>query len=196
MVQSTRLDCTLGSAGGARKALQLALNHASTRNAFGQTLIDQPLMRNLLTDLCVSAEAHTLTAMYMAVAFDKCYSSHPFSPSNNNIDCISNSGSHSINAHDMNANANADAQELFRIGVTVSKYFVTKALPHFSYECMEVFGGNGFVEDFPIAKLFRQSPLNAIWEGSGNVNYLSVIYSCFQLLIFIFCVCIYLGNCT
>jgi len=49
MVQSTRLDCVLGSAGGMRKGLHLALNHASYRSAFGKVLISQPLMMNLLT---------------------------------------------------------------------------------------------------------------------------------------------------
>jgi len=60
-------------------------------------------------------------------------------------------------------------REVFRVGVSVSKYFVTKRLPALSFECLEVFGGNGFVEDFPMARLFRHSPLNSIWEGSGNV---------------------------
>lgn len=45
----------------------------------------------------------------------------------------------------------------------------------FVYECMESLGGNGYVEDFPMAKLFRQSPLNAIWEGSGNVIALDIL---------------------
>ena len=71
----------------------------------------------------------------------------------------------------------ADEQEknTFRIGVTVSKYFVTKRSPAFVYECMETMGGNGFVEDFPMAKLFRHSPLNSIWEGSGNVIALDIL---------------------
>jgi putative acyl-CoA dehydrogenase len=70
---------------------------------------------------------------------------------------------------------NEQEKELFRIGVSVSKYYVTKRLPNFSYECMETFGGNGFVEDFPVARLFRQSPLNSIWEGSGNVMALDIL---------------------
>eukprot|EP01033_Poteriospumella_lacustris_P003077 gene3077-2254_t len=154
MVQATRLDCTLGSAGGARRALQVALNHAASRKAFGKTLIEQPLMQNVLTDLAVEAEAATWTAMRMAMAFDATYNNHP-----GLVQCSSAE----------------EAQELFRIGVTVSKYQVTKRLPQFTYECMEQMGGNGFVEDFPMAKLFRHSPLNAIWEGSGNVIALDLL---------------------
>lgn len=65
--------------------------------------------------------------------------------------------------------------EVFRVGVAVTKYFTTKRLPQFTYECMEAMGGNGYVEDFPMANLFRQSPLNSIWEGSGNIIALDVL---------------------
>lgn len=83
----------------------------NTRSAFGKPLIQQPLMQNLLTDLCVEAEAHTLTAMHMAAAFDKYYS---------------------------DPKCSEEDKDLFRIGVSVSKYFVTKRLPLFTYECLEV----------------------------------------------------------
>ena len=109
-------------------------------------------MRNLLADLCVESEAHTMNAMYMARAFDRYYTAS------------------SSPAEDIETE-----KELFRIGVSVSKYFVTKRLPGFVYECMEALGGNGYVEDFPMARLFRQSPLNAIWEGSGNVIALDIL---------------------
>lgn len=147
MVQCTRLDCTLGGAGGARRALMLALNHTDTRSAFGKKLSAQPLMKNVLTDLCIEAEAHTLTAMRMAAAFDRYEKS----------------------------DSSENERNLFRVGVSVSKYYVTKRQANFAYECMETFGGNGFTEDFQMAKLFRHSPLNSIWEGSGNVIVLDVL---------------------
>lgn len=93
------------------------------RKAFGHSLLTQPLMRNLLTDLCVESEAHTFNALYMARAFDRYYTA-----------------------------SDEGERELFRIGVSVSKYYVTKRLPGFVYECMEAMGGNGYVEDFPMAK--------------------------------------------
>ena len=107
-------------------------------------------MVNVLADLCVEAEAHTLTAMRIADAYDK---------------------------YNRPGNTGGNDQELdfFRVGVSIAKYYVCKRQPAFTYECLEIFGGNGFVEDFPVAKLFRQSPLNSIWEGSGNVIALDIL---------------------
>lgn len=152
MVQATRLDCTLGSAGTMRKSLQVAINHAATRSAFGAHLLQQPLMLSLLADLAVEAEAATLTALYMSSIYDDCYNGSTSTPQQKQ-----------------------HAQELFRIAVTVAKYHVTKRLPQFTYECMEALGGNGYTEDWPMARLYRQAPLNAIWEGSGNVIALDLL---------------------
>ena len=71
MVNLTRLDCTLGSATSMRTGLTRAIHHAQHRKAFGAYLIDQPLMRNVLADLAVEAEAATIVAMRMAGATDK-----------------------------------------------------------------------------------------------------------------------------
>src|SRR5439155_17778352 len=62
MVNHTRLDCVLGSAAGIRKAVAEATHHAAHRTAFGRRLIDQPLMENVLADLCLESEAATLLA--------------------------------------------------------------------------------------------------------------------------------------
>ena len=146
MVQLTRLDCCIGAAGGMRRALQVALNHTSTRSAFGAPLAQQPLMEQLLAELCAEAEAHTLSTMRLAQAY----------------------------GNSMAAKEGSES-ELFRAGVAVMKYYSTKAVPHFTYECLEALGGNGFTEDYPLARLFRHSPLNSIWEGSGNVMALDVL---------------------
>src|SRR5205085_9647639 len=55
------------------------------------------------------------------------------------------------------------------------KYWVCKTAPAFIYEAMECLGGNGYVEDLPLARLYREAPVNAIWEGSGNVMCLDVL---------------------
>mmetsp|Transcript_26721 Transcript_26721/g.44666 ORF Transcript_26721/g.44666 Transcript_26721/m.44666 type:complete len:685 (+) Transcript_26721:53-2107(+) len=185
MVQSTRLDCCLGSAGTARRALQIALNHTNTRQAFGKKLIDQPLMRNVLTDLCVEAEAHTVAAMRMASAFDAYYNKQkPAATGMAAVDISSDSSSSSSSSTGATAAGGAggggsveieNERAFFRIAVSVCKYFTTKRLPGFVYECMESLGGNGYVEDFPMARLYRQAPLNAIWEGSGNVIALDIL---------------------
>lgn len=64
-----------------------------------------------------------------------------------------------------------------RLAVAVSKYWLTKRCPGFVYECMECLGGGGYVEESPMPRLFRESPLNAIWEGSGNVIALDILRS-------------------
>ena len=153
-------------------------------------------MRNLLVDLCIEAEGHTCTAMFMAKAADDYYSTSL---------SLDHNGSYSSSSSSSSSEGD-QRRELFRVGVSVSKYFVTKRLPGFIYECMEVLGrwmdgwmgvkplvhtiiyhnynctwhpvtvgGNGYVEDFPMARLYRQSPLNAIWEGSSNVIALDIL---------------------
>ena len=62
-----------------------------------------------------------------------------------------------------------------RLSVALGKFWITKRTPQFVYECLECLGGGGYVEDGPMARYFRESPLNAIWEGSGNVIALDIL---------------------
>jgi putative acyl-CoA dehydrogenase len=62
-----------------------------------------------------------------------------------------------------------------RLGLAVGKYWVCKRGPAVAVEALECLGGNGYVEDFPMARVYREAPLNSIWEGSGNVNALDVL---------------------
>jgi putative acyl-CoA dehydrogenase len=145
MVNLTRLDCTLGSATSMRSGLTRAVHHAQHRKAFGEYLIDQPLMRNVLADLAVEAEAATMVAMRMAGATDKAI--------------------------------RGDEREalLRRIGLAASKYWVCKrATPH-AAEAMECLGGNGYVEESGMPRLYREAPLMGIWEGSGSVSALDTL---------------------
>ncbi|BBY73405.1 acyl-CoA dehydrogenase [Mycolicibacterium parafortuitum] len=145
MVNLTRLDCTLGSATSMRNGLMRAVHHAQHRTAFGAYLIDQPLMRNVLADLAVEAEAATMLAMRMAGATD-----------------------HAVRG---------DEREtlLRRIGLAAAKYWICKrATPH-AAEAMECLGGNGYVEDSGMPRLYREAPLMGIWEGSGNVSALDTL---------------------
>jgi len=64
---------------------------------------------------------------------------------------------------------------LARLATPIAKYWVCKRAPGMIYETMECLGGAGYVETAPMPRLFRQSPLNAIWEGSGNVIALDVL---------------------
>ncbi|WP_297826773.1 acyl-CoA dehydrogenase family protein [Mycobacterium sp.] len=145
MVNLTRLDCTLGSATSMRTGLTRAIYHAQHRKAFGAYLIDQALMRNVLADLAVEAEAATIVAMRMAGATDK-----------------------ALRGDDREA-------LLRRIGLAASKYWVCKrATPH-AAEALECLGGNGYIEDSGMPRLYREAPLMGIWEGSGNVSALDTL---------------------
>jgi putative acyl-CoA dehydrogenase len=68
-----------------------------------------------------------------------------------------------------------DEDAFRRLGLAVGKYWVCKRGPAVASEALECFGGNGYVEDFPMARIYREAPLNSIWEGSGNVNVLDVL---------------------
>jgi putative acyl-CoA dehydrogenase len=145
MVNHTRLDCCLGAAAGMRAGVAMAINHTSQRSAFGKLLIDQPLMRNVLADLAIESELATIGALRLARAYDQ-----------------------SI--------AGDERETQFkRVSNAVLKYWLCKrAVPH-AGEALECFGGNGFVEESGMPRLYRESPLNSIWEGSGNVQCLDVL---------------------
>ena len=64
---------------------------------------------------------------------------------------------------------------LARVLTPAGKYWICKRGPGFGFEAMEVLGGSGFVEDAPLARLYRELPVNSIWEGSGNVMCLDVL---------------------
>jgi putative acyl-CoA dehydrogenase len=139
MVNTTRLDCVLGSAATVRAALTQAIHHARHRSAFGARLVDQPLMQNVLADLAVESEAATALAIRLAAALD------------------------------------AGESAFLRLAGAAAKFWVCKRTPAVVGEAMEVLGGNGYVEESGLPRLYRQAPLNSIWEGSGNVIALDVL---------------------
>ncbi len=77
-------------------------------------------------------------------------------------------------AFDMAESQPAEAAYVRLMTPTV-KYWVCKTAPAFLYEAMECLGGNGYVEESPLPRLYREAPVNAIWEGSGNVMALDVV---------------------
>ncbi|MFF7457376.1 acyl-CoA dehydrogenase family protein [Kitasatospora sp. NPDC008115] len=145
MVNMTRLDCTIGAASGMRLGATRAVQHALHRRAFGKALVDQPLMRNVLADLVVESEAATTVAMRLAQATDAALA--------------------------------GDAQEALvrRLGLAVAKYWVCKRGPAHAAEALECLGGNGYVEESGMPRLYREAPLVSIWEGSGNVAALDAL---------------------
>jgi putative acyl-CoA dehydrogenase len=138
MVQHTRLDCVISSAGLMRQAVLQALHHACHRSAFGRLLIDQPVMRNVLADLVLESQAATLLAMRLAGAFDR-------------------------------RERDSTQRAFARMATPVAKYWICKRAPVLVGEALECLGGNGYIEEYILPRLYREAPLNSIWEGSGNV---------------------------
>jgi putative acyl-CoA dehydrogenase len=144
MVGHTRLDCVIGTAAGMRWGVANATWHAAHRSAFGKRLADQPLMRNVLADLCIESEAATALAMRLARAYDE-------------------------------AEHDEHARHLKRLATAVAKYWVCKRGPGHAFEALECLGGNGYVEESGMPRLYREMPLSSIWEGSGDVMALDVL---------------------
>ena len=145
----TRLDCVIGSAAMMREAVVQAIHHARHRSVFGRPLVDQPLMTGVLADLALESEAATALALRLARAFDA----------------------------DQGHEHGSDEDEMLfrRVMTSASKYWVCRRGPALAAEAMEVLGGNGYVEEGPLARIFREMPVNSIWEGSGNIMCLDVL---------------------
>jgi putative acyl-CoA dehydrogenase len=144
MVRHTRLDCAIGSASTMRRAVAEATHHTNHRYAFGARLIEQPLMQNVLADLCLESEAATALALRLARSFDE-------------------------------AERDESQRHFSRIATAIGKFWITKRAVAVVAEALECLGGNGYVEEAPLARLYRDAPLNSIWEGSGNVQCLDVL---------------------
>lgn len=78
-------------------------------------------------------------------------------------------------ARAVDARADAQARALVRVGTPAAKLWICKRAIHAVAECMEVWGGNGYVEEGPMPRIYRETPVNSIWEGSGNVMALDVL---------------------
>ena len=142
MVALTRYDCMIGSSSLMRRGLTEVLQHIKHRSVFGEKLINQPLMRNVVADLCIELEA----ALYMTYRAAICLNE-----------------------------PNSKNNQLLRILTPIGKYWITKRAIPFLGEAMECLGGNGYIENNILPRLYREAPVNAIWEGSGNVQCLDLM---------------------
>ncbi len=102
-------------------------------------------MQNVLADLAIESEASTTAALWLARQFDEAHA--------------------------------GDERALLvrRIATPVLKYWICKRTPWHAVEALECFGGNGYAEESGMPRLFRESPLMSIWEGSGNVQCLDAL---------------------
>ena len=147
MAGYTRLNCVVGSAAMLRQATVQALAYARRRQAFGRPLADHPLMRAVLADLALESEAALLLLMRLAQAFER----------------------------EDDGAADPAERAWKRIMTPAAKFWVCKRAVELTGEAMEVLGGNGYVEDGVLARLYREAPVNSIWEGSGNVMCLDLL---------------------
>jgi putative acyl-CoA dehydrogenase len=145
MVSSTRLDCILGSAASIRQACVAAMHHASHRRVFGATLADQPAMTAVLADLALESEAASALALRLAAAADRA------------------------------SRGEVAEAALLRLMLPAAKHWICKRTPAVIAEALECLGGNGYVEESVLPRLYRDAPLNSIWEGSGNVTALDLL---------------------
>jgi len=139
----TRFDCALGSHGLMRRAFSVALYHAHQRQTFGKNLIDQPLMRDVLSRMALQLEGQTALLFRLARAWDR-----------------------RDNEHDA---------LWARLFTPAAKLAICKAGIPFVAEAMEVLGGIGYCEESELPRIYRERPVNSIWEGSGNIMGLDVL---------------------
>lgn len=139
----TRFDCALGSHAMMRRAFSLAIYHAHQRHVFGNPLIQQPLMRHVLSRMALQLEGQTALLFRLARAWDR----------------------------------RADAKEALwaRLFTPAAKFVICKRGMPFVAEAMEVLGGIGYCEESELPRLYREMPVNSIWEGSGNIMCLDVL---------------------
>ena len=147
MATLTRLNCVIGSAAIIRQALVQAIAYTRQREAFGRVLIEQPLMQTVLADMALESEAALAIAMRLALAYER----------------------------EASGQSTPVERAYKRILTPAAKFWVCKRAVELTGEAMEVFGGNGYVEEGVMARLFREAPVNSIWEGSGNVMCLDVL---------------------
>jgi putative acyl-CoA dehydrogenase len=145
----TRFDCALGSHGLMRRGLSVALFHALQRQAFGKTLIEQPLMRQVLARMALRLEGHTAVLFRLARAWE--------------------------------SRGDENERVYSRLLTSAAKFSICRQGAPFIAEAMEVLGGIGYCEESELPRLYREMPVNSIWEGSGNIMCLDVMRSLHKL---------------
>jgi len=143
-----RIDNALGGVGGARKSLWEAYRFANRRRSFGKLLVEHPLMLRDFLELEAELEANTLLSLKTAQLFDKAWRHKP---------------PYGEEYHHM------------RLLSHIVKNLSAWAAIDITGYVMEIFGGIGFFEEFPIAKHHRDAHVGSIWEGTSNIHALDML---------------------
>jgi alkylation response protein AidB-like acyl-CoA dehydrogenase len=139
MLNQTRVANAVVSAAMVHRSFLEARAHSTGRAAFGRRLADHPLMREVLAELALEAEVCTRLALYTAGQLQLADRGHN------------------------------RAGRLLRVLTPLVKYHTARRAQWASHEAMEARGGNGYIENWPDARLVRDAHLMSIWEGSGNI---------------------------
>ncbi len=145
MVSLTRVGIVAATAGALRRNTVEALAYTRQRSTFGGVLQTHPLMRDNLADLVVDSTAALTAVVAVSELLDSADS------------------------------GDADAGGALRLLTPLFKGYFTERARISAGDAMEIRGGNGFIEDWPDARLLRDVSVHAIWEGSGNVIALDVL---------------------
>ena len=142
MTNDARIGVALMGLGCARRALVESLCYARSRDAFGKTLIDHPLMRRKLAEMIVDVEAG------LAMVFDSAgYANHQ---------------------------REREQRERLRLSPAIVKLKTARLGITMASDAIEVHGGNGYIETWPVARILRDAQVNTIWEGPDNILCLDV----------------------
>lgn len=145
MINLTRIWAAIGSLAAMRRSYLEALTHARGRMAFGRPLAEHPLMRRQLIDLLIEVEGCAALTFEAITVLER------------------------VDRYD-----GEKERRLLRILTPLCKYYVPKRGETVTLEALEIRGGNGYVEDWPNARMLRDAIVNVIWEGSSNVIVLDV----------------------
>ncbi|GAB3294769.1 acyl-CoA dehydrogenase [Epidermidibacterium keratini] len=145
MVNTSRLSNAMRASALMRRGITEATSWARARVVFGKRLVEQPLMQLTLLSMQVEAEAGLGMVFYCADTLQQADS------------------------------GDAQAKQLIRVLTPIAKHYLCKRARVVTGEAMEVLGGNGYIEDWPMARVVRDAHLGSIWEGSSNVIALDVL---------------------
>jgi acyl-CoA dehydrogenase len=151
MLNLSRICNSIGSAAAIDRASEMAMIHARDRKAFGQRLIDHPLMGQDLARLAAFAEAATLLAFDAAFAYDGVWKEQPpYSPD----------------------------YYLLRFSTHAAKMLTAEQAVRECPLAMEILGGPGYLEEYPMSKHVRDALVTPVWEGGANVQALDALEAC------------------
>ncbi|SFJ44308.1 Acyl-CoA dehydrogenase [Halobacillus dabanensis] len=145
----SRVCNAIASIGIMRRSLNEAVDYAAERNAFGNTLIQYPMVKDTLVSLSVKQEVETRAVFDLIQGFEK-VAREP-------------------------ENSTDEEQVLNRLRIAIMKKETAEQAVSFTHEAIEMHGGNGYIEDFVTPRLLRDAQVLTVWEGTANILGLEVL---------------------